>query len=176
MIARHLVHAPVAGLAGDALLDVDAVVEVDEVWQVVDPLPDQRLAGLEARSGRAPGCRSGSRPARGSSCRSRYDGIPANGDGLRRWCGSSAVDAIVADVVLVAERDRLVDGTSWLVTYGERTNRNTTPNSASGPAMAESKVTRAIALAPRGKTCAIGRRAPRLGYGGVSGRLAEHAA
>src|SRR5690349_1082497 len=43
--AGHLVDPAVAGLAADALLHVDRVVEVDEVGQVVHAVPDQRLAG-----------------------------------------------------------------------------------------------------------------------------------
>ena len=39
----HLVDAAMAGLAADALADVDAVVEIDEVWQVVDTRPLERL-------------------------------------------------------------------------------------------------------------------------------------
>src|SRR5262249_58258973 len=45
---RHLIYAPVAGRTADAFVDVDAVVEVDEVGQVVDPRPFNRLAGPEA--------------------------------------------------------------------------------------------------------------------------------
>ncbi len=40
----HLVDAPVAGDAADALVHVDGVVEVDEVGNVVDLLPDDGLA------------------------------------------------------------------------------------------------------------------------------------
>src|SRR5262249_44916179 len=36
---RHVVHAPVAGDAADALLHMDAVIEVTEVTQVVDAVP-----------------------------------------------------------------------------------------------------------------------------------------
>ena len=36
---RHLVHPAVAALAADALVDVNAVVEVDEVGQIVDARP-----------------------------------------------------------------------------------------------------------------------------------------
>ena len=54
---RHLVDAAVAGLAADALGDVDRVVEVDVVRQVVDLDPLDRLvrsASSRARA-RAPG-------------------------------------------------------------------------------------------------------------------------
>ena len=50
---RHLVDAPVAGGAADALVHVDAVVEVDEVGQVVDldPLDRRRRVRKLARTG-----------------------------------------------------------------------------------------------------------------------------
>src|SRR5262249_4012225 len=44
----HFVHPPVAGDAADALGHVDAVVEVDEARQVVDPLPGDRPAAAVA--------------------------------------------------------------------------------------------------------------------------------
>src|SRR5579884_4219100 len=39
---RHLVHASVTGLAADPLVDVDAVIEVDEIGHEVDPRPLNR--------------------------------------------------------------------------------------------------------------------------------------
>ena len=52
-LARNLLHGlhlAVAGLAGDAGVDVRPVVEIDVVGQGVDPLPCEGLVGLE-RSG-----------------------------------------------------------------------------------------------------------------------------
>ena len=40
---RHVVHPAVAGDAGHPLGEVHAVVEEDEISQVVDPVPAQRL-------------------------------------------------------------------------------------------------------------------------------------
>jgi hypothetical protein len=42
----HLIDAPVAAGAADSLVDVDAVVEVDETGEIVDPLPAQRVIAL----------------------------------------------------------------------------------------------------------------------------------
>src|SRR5262249_49814982 len=42
---RHFIHRPVTGGAADALLDVDAVIEVDEICQVVNAVPANRLTG-----------------------------------------------------------------------------------------------------------------------------------
>ena len=41
-VARHPVDPPVALDAADAFCDVDAVVEINEVGQVVDPVPRER--------------------------------------------------------------------------------------------------------------------------------------
>src|SRR5262249_15608128 len=46
----HLVNWPVAARATDSLLDVNAVIEVDELGQVVYALPAQRAIRLEAGS------------------------------------------------------------------------------------------------------------------------------
>ena len=35
----HLIDLPMAGLAADALVDVDTMVEVDKVRQIVHPVP-----------------------------------------------------------------------------------------------------------------------------------------
>ena len=41
---RHLIDAPVAGRATDAFCDVNAVIEIDVAWQIVDAIPFQRSA------------------------------------------------------------------------------------------------------------------------------------
>src|SRR5262249_2786037 len=51
----HLIDAAVTLDASDPLADVDAVVEVDETRQVVDALPGDRVAVLEARPHRLQG-------------------------------------------------------------------------------------------------------------------------
>src|SRR5207245_7518762 len=45
---RHAIHGPVARRAADAFVDVNAVIEVDEVRQIVDARPQDRLAGAKA--------------------------------------------------------------------------------------------------------------------------------
>src|SRR5215467_11368628 len=40
---RHLIDSAVAGRAPDALIDVNAVIEINEVGQIMHPLPDDRL-------------------------------------------------------------------------------------------------------------------------------------
>jgi hypothetical protein len=38
---RHLIDAPVAGRATDAFRDVNAVIEIDVAWQIVNAIPFQ---------------------------------------------------------------------------------------------------------------------------------------
>ena len=45
---RHAVHRAVAGVAAYAFIDMNAVIEIDEVGQIIHPGPDQRFAGLVA--------------------------------------------------------------------------------------------------------------------------------
>ena len=79
---------PVTGGAADALVHVGAVVEVDEVGQVVDLRPLDR--GVRRASSRAPARAwgSGSRSASGSSCRSWSAGSRPSPT-CRPRCGSS---------------------------------------------------------------------------------------
>ena len=53
---RHAIHLPVTSRAADALGDVNAVVEIDIIRQVVDPVPDDRLSSARL-------CRTGARIA-----------------------------------------------------------------------------------------------------------------
>src|SRR5262245_19836538 len=53
---RHLVDPPMAGGASDTLRHMDAVVEVDEVAQIVDAIPlDRHAAGIAVADGRKHG-------------------------------------------------------------------------------------------------------------------------
>ena len=45
---RHLVELTVAGRTADAVRDMDAVVEVNEIGQVVNPIPLQRRVRRQA--------------------------------------------------------------------------------------------------------------------------------
>src|ERR1043165_430908 len=42
---RHLIDSPVTGRTSNSFLNVNAVVEKDEIRQLIDPLPMQWLAG-----------------------------------------------------------------------------------------------------------------------------------
>ena len=105
---RHLVDRPVAGRTADTLLHVDAVIEIDEVGQVVHARPVQ--GRVVAETG----------PDRLQDRRLRPDLRVAVHAGLgRRNVGKGrlfdrrvavpAVDPHAADVVGVTELDRLLD-------------------------------------------------------------------
>ena len=49
---RHLIDRAVAGIAANALGDVNAVIEIDEVGELVDSRPLQRFAGAVAGADR----------------------------------------------------------------------------------------------------------------------------
>ena len=82
----HLVNSTVTGNATDTLVDVSTVVEVNEVWQVMDSLPRNRIAGFQALANKlkvrvlcvdhaqcsAVGCRSVSAMAVAARCCRRH--------------------------------------------------------------------------------------------------------
>jgi len=106
---RHLIDATVTRRAADTLIDVDAVVEIHEAWQVRDAIPGNRLVGREAGADRCQ--RRALRPDLGVAVHARLGRRHARE--RRRLDGRVAiatVDAVVGDVVLVAERNRLLDG------------------------------------------------------------------
>ena len=45
---RHLIHPAVACFASHAFVDVDAVIEIDKIGKVVDPIPAKRLVLAQA--------------------------------------------------------------------------------------------------------------------------------
>src|SRR5471030_1070652 len=104
---RHAIDLAVAGGAADALVHVDAVVEVDEVWQIMDARPLDRLAGPETLAHRLEerAFREDLRMAVHAGFRRRDAGERGVFDG---GVAVAAVDAVAGDVALVAELDRLL--------------------------------------------------------------------
>ena len=153
---RHLVDAPVAGLAADALLHVDAVVEVDEVGQVVHARPLQRLVVAEAGAHRLE-----DRRVRPDLRVAVHAGLGRRDAGERRRLDRrvavAAVDAVVEHVVLVAELHRLLDE---LAARASRTTsgRGSWPaGSGCRPASdTPARLTLERVLALRRKICGIG--------------------
>ena len=103
---RHLVHLPMAAEAADAFVDVNAVIEINEVGQIVDPGPDQRLAGTIALPHRLQhGC---VRPDLRMAIHAGLGGRNAGEAGtLDRSMTVAAIDTVARRVVLVTERHRL---------------------------------------------------------------------
>ena len=119
---RHLVDLAVAGDAADALVHVDAVVEVHEIRQIVDADPGQGLVVAKTgphrlQNGRViPDLRVAVHARLGR-------GDVGEGGFLDRRVAIPAIESHAADVMGVAELDRLFDeialfrvyrrGTAW---------------------------------------------------------------
>src|SRR5205085_3922337 len=105
---RHLIDAAVAGDAAHALLHVDGMVEVGEVRELVDLVPDDGAIGEEALPDRrelgalVPDLRVAVEAQRGRR-------NPREVRFLHRRVAVAAVDPFVTDVVPVIELDRLID-------------------------------------------------------------------
>src|SRR5262252_2360547 len=104
----HLVDPPVAADAPDALVHVNRVIEVDELGQLVDPVPLDRLVLEEAlpdlleHRALVPDLRV----AVHAELRLRHARC---GRAIDRVVAVAAVDVVVADVMAVIELDRLFD-------------------------------------------------------------------
>jgi hypothetical protein len=106
---RHLIHPPMAGFAAYSLGNMDAVVEINVVWQIIDSVPLDRLTSAKTFSdGFEYGALIPDLTMTGhTGLRRRNIG---EGGFLYGHMTVAAVDAIVAHVMFVAERDRLLDG------------------------------------------------------------------
>jgi len=88
---------------------VNAVIKVDEIGQVVDPRPLERLSSAEAGTDRFQKLRV--RPNLRMTAHARLRGRKAGeGGSLDGSMTVAAIDAIIANVVFVAEWNRLVSG------------------------------------------------------------------
>ena len=106
---RHLVDAAVAGRASDSLCHVNAVIEVHEIGQPMHARPNQRTAAGETGPHRLQhrGVRPDLRMAIHAGLGRRDAGEIR---GLDRCVTVTAIDSQSGDVVLMAERDRLLPG------------------------------------------------------------------
>src|SRR5215213_4325635 len=88
------------------------------------------------------------------------DGIPANDDvATVVWQYSQAMPSSPTWCLWLNGIGCSIGTPAW-VTYGDRTKKNATPNSATGAMTAKTRLTRATALALCGKTWAIDVAAP----------------
>src|SRR4051794_10045268 len=116
---RHAVDLPVATVAADTLVDMNAVVEIDEIRQFVSPLPLDGPAAAEAFADRFQHRRV--RPDLRMAIHARLRRRDAGEAGrFHRRVAIAAVDTVAAHVPLVAERYRLLPVYS-LPTYVART-------------------------------------------------------
>ena len=111
----HIVDLAVAGRASNALSDVDAVIEICEFGKIVNALPFDRLVIAETRTDGFEIWAIG--PQLTMAIHTRLGGWHARSRGsLNRCVAITAIDAVIADVVLMAELDRLLD---LLITSGQ---------------------------------------------------------
>ena len=105
----HLIDWAVAGLAANALVDVDAVVEIGEVGQVVDAIPLDGDAVAEASPhGFEDGCFGPYLRVAGHAGFGR--GNAGKSTFLDGCMAIAAVDPHAGDVVFVAEGNGLING------------------------------------------------------------------
>jgi hypothetical protein len=105
---RHAIDAAVARFTADALADVDAVIEVDEVRQIVHADPVERLVVAEAGAHRLE-VRAGVPDLRVAVDAGLGRRNAGRGRDLNRGMAIATLDANAAGVVLVAELHRLFD-------------------------------------------------------------------
>ena len=100
-----------AGIAAHALIDMNAVIEVNEIGKVVDPVPDKRFAAAETFADRF---------EHGGACPNLRMTIHAGSSGrnagkarnFHRSMAIAAIDAESANVVLMTEGSGLRPGHS----------------------------------------------------------------
>jgi len=103
---RHLIDSAVAGRAAHSFVDVNAVIEIDEVGQIVHALPDDRLTGAPAFADRLQiraVCKELRVTVHARLCR-RYSGKRRFFD---RRMAIAAIYSVIADVMFMTELNRL---------------------------------------------------------------------
>jgi hypothetical protein len=116
---RHLIDAAVTGRASDAFIHVNAVIEIDEIGEIVDSRPRNRLAGAITGADRFQNLGVG--PDLRVTSHARFCGRQTRErGGFDGRVTVAAVDAIVTDVMFMTERDGLVLGDSHIGGEGAR--------------------------------------------------------
>ena len=142
---RHLIHAPVAGRTANAFLHVNAVIEKNEIGQLIDALPMEWLLRRETLPDRREHGRL--RP------NLRMTGHAGFGRRHAGECGFfdgrmaiTAIDAEPGNVMLMAERHWLRDRNILFGRIGRAIHRYTTPQNRKNPRNTATTVTRAKLL------------------------------
>ena len=108
--------------ATDALVNMNAVIEIDEARQVVDPRPLQRLPGAETFAHRLQNRTLG--PDLRVAIHADLGGWNAGERGVfHRSVAVTAIDAVITDVMFMAELHRLTARDSDLRHIGGAVNR-----------------------------------------------------
>ena len=103
---RHLIDPAMAGDATDALVHVNAMIEINKSRQVVDARPLDRLTRAKTLSDRRQ--RRAVRPDLSVTIHADFRrGDPGERAFFHRRVAVAAVDAIICDVMFVTKRDRL---------------------------------------------------------------------
>ena len=111
-----------ASRAADALVDVNAVIEIDEARQIMHSRPLQRFSGAETFTHRLQNRALG--PDLCVTVHADLGGRDAGEGGLfHRSMAVTAIDAVVTDVMFVAELDRLAARDTDLRHIGGTVNR-----------------------------------------------------
>lgn len=103
---RHQVNSPVTGRATDALVHVNAVIEIHEIRKIVHASPLDRFAGPPAFADRLE-----IRAVRPDLRMAIHTGLSRGNAGVSQFLDGgvaiAAVDAVISDVMFVTELDRL---------------------------------------------------------------------
>lgn len=110
---RHLIDAAVTAGTADSFRHVNAVIEIDVVGQIMDAIPLQWLVARETGANRLQGgCVDPNLRV------TRHAGVgawePGVGGLLNRSVAVPAINSVIADVMFVAERDRLIEGDVYI--------------------------------------------------------------
>jgi len=104
---RHQINSPVTSRATDSFVHVNAVIEINEVGQIVDARPLDRLSSAPALTNRLEVRAIGPdlRVTVHAGLRRRNARV---GELLDRCMTITAIDSVIADVMLVAKLNRLL--------------------------------------------------------------------
>lgn len=114
---RHQINSPVTGRASYAFINVDAVIEIDEVGQVMHARPLNRFSGSPAFKDRLK-VRAVCEQNRVAIHAGRSRRNACEGGSLDRRVAIAAINAVVADVMLMAELHGLLNGDECLRVVG----------------------------------------------------------
>src|SRR5947209_6903747 len=128
---RHLIDAAMTTGTADPFRYVNAVIEINVVGQIVNAVPLQRAVGGEAFPHRLKrrSIRPNLRVTRHTSVGTRKPGI---GRFLNRSVAVPAIDSVLAHVMFVAERHRLIESDVYVSCVSRPVNFPRHPSETAG--------------------------------------------